>query len=301
MQGRQYAVYDVFTSKALAGNQLAVVFDSEGLDTARMQAVAREFNLSETVFILPPDEPKHEARVRIFVPNRELPFAGHPTVGSAVAIAELRRGKGEHAFVLEELVGDISCRAEIGGGPGKAEFDLPRLPERIDCALAPDRIAEALGMAAEDIGFGEHRVSAWTAGVPYVTVPVNRIEAVRHASVNAGAWLDMVRLPGNNPAAPYIYCRGGDVSGSDFHARMFAPWDGIAEDPATGSAAAALAGALAAFEKPLDGRTAFVIEQGVEMGRPSFIELTLSVSAGALEHASIGGQAVKVAEGRLFA
>jgi trans-2,3-dihydro-3-hydroxyanthranilate isomerase len=300
MTGRRYMVYDVFTSAPLAGNQLAVVFDANGLGTAQMQAIAREFNLSETVFILRPENPKHAARVRIFVPNRELPFAGHPTVGSAMAIAELRWGKGERAFVLEEQVGDISCRAEIGGKAGRAEFDLPRLPARIDYELAPDRIAAALGLAAEDIGFGGHLVSAWTAGVPYVTVPVNRIEAVRHAAINADMWLDLVRLPGNIPAAPYIYCAGGDNALSDFHTRMFAPWDGIAEDPATGSAAAALAGTITEFEKLLDGKTRIVIEQGVEIGRPSFIELDLTATAGVLERVSIGGQAVKVAEGRLF-
>jgi trans-2,3-dihydro-3-hydroxyanthranilate isomerase len=301
MQGRHYAVYDVFTSEVLAGNQLAVVFECDALDTARMLAIAREFNLSETVFILPPDNVAHEARVRIFVPTRELPFAGHPTVGAAVALAALRKGEGDHAFVLEELVGDISCRAVIGGGAGRAEFDLPRLPERIDYELAPDRVAAALGIAAEDIGFSGHLVSAFTAGVPYVTVPVSRIEAVRHAVINAGAWLDLIRFPGNVPAAPYIYCAGGEGVGTHFHARMFAPWDGIAEDPATGSAAAALAGALTAFEKPLDGKTGYVIEQGVEMGRPSCIELTLCVSSGALDQVSIGGYAVKTAEGRLFA
>ena len=132
-------------------------------------------------------------------------------------------------------------------------------------------------------------------------VPVNRIDAVRHAAVKTDAWLDMVRLPGSIPAAPYIYCRGGDLAGSHFHTRMFAPWDGIAEDPATGSAAAALAGALMAYGKPGSGNTAFMIEQGVEMGRASFIELTLTVSAAALVRVCIGGQAVKTAEGRLFA
>jgi trans-2,3-dihydro-3-hydroxyanthranilate isomerase len=124
---------------------------------------------------------------------------------------------------------------------------------------------------------------------------------VRHAVINADAWLDLIRLPGNIPAAPYLYCAGGEIAGSDWHARMFAPWDGISEDPATGSAAAALAGALTAFEKPVDGKTAYVIEQGVEMGRPSFIALMLSVSSSALDRVSIGGAAVKIAEGRLFA
>ena len=299
MSGRRYTVYDVFTKEALAGNQLAVVFDCEGLDTARMLAIAREFNLSETVFILPPDNPPHEARVRIFVPARELPFAGHPTVGSAVAIAALRYGNGEHNFVLEEIVGDIQCR--VDNDLGKAQFDLPGLPQRIEYELAPDLIAAALGLAVDDIGFGRHIVSVWTAGVPYVTVPVKRIEAIRHSSVNAEVWLNLVRLPGAIPAAPYLYCKDGDVAGSDFHTRMFAPWDGIKEDPATGSAAAALAGALMVFEELEEGETKYVVEQGVEMGRPSFIELSLTVMANVLTNVSIGGCAVKVAQGKLFA
>ena len=301
MQGRSYAVYDVFTSEPLAGNQLAVVFDCEGLDTARMQAIAREFNLSETVFILPPDKSEHAARVRIFLPVRELPFAGHPTVGAAVALAEKRLGKGRHAFVLEERVGDISCRAELGEGPGRAEFDLPRLPLPVELDLDWKEAAAALGIDIAEIGFDRHQVSVWTAGVPYVAVPVKSIRAVRQAAVNADKWLNLIKLPGGIPAAPYIYCRGGDFPGSHFHTRMFAPWDGIAEDPATGSAAAAFAGALMAFEGLGQGASMFRLEQGVEMGRASFIDLTLTCASGALSLVSIGGNAVKVAEGRLFA
>jgi trans-2,3-dihydro-3-hydroxyanthranilate isomerase len=301
MQGRRYAIYDVFTSQPLAGNQLAVVFDCEGLDTARMQAIAREFNLSETTFILPPEVSAHEARVRIFLPVRELPFAGHPTVGSAVAIAELRHGAGKRAFILEEQVGNIPCRVEVSDSGAKAEFDLPRLPEQLEFELPPDLVAAALGLAAEDIGFDDHRVSVWTAGVPYVCVPVNRIEAVRNIRLNDAAWLDLVRLPGVLVAAPYVYSRGGDLAGSHFHTRMLAPWDGIKEDPATGSAAAAFSGALSKSETLAQGVTRFVLEQGVEMGRPSSIELTLLTDAGIPSKVSIGGHAVKVAEGRLFA
>jgi trans-2,3-dihydro-3-hydroxyanthranilate isomerase len=301
MTGRHYAVYDVFTSAPLAGNQLAVVFDTDGLDTEQMQAIAREFNLSETVFILPPQNPKHEARVRIFVPNRELPFAGHPTVGSAVAIAELRRGKGEHAFVLEEQVGDISCTTVVADGPSWAEFDLPRLPERIEMPLDMKMLAGALNIAPEEIGFDGHQLAAFTAGVPYVTVPVKSIEAVERSVVNSEKWLALAKSQGAIAAAPYIYCRGGRHEHSSFHTRMFAPWDGIAEDPATGSAAAALAGALMAFDAPQVHFSHYRIEQGVEMGRPSFIDLALIISDGALERASISGQAVKTAEGRLFA
>jgi trans-2,3-dihydro-3-hydroxyanthranilate isomerase len=301
MQGRQYAVCDVFTSDALAGNQLGIVFDCEGLDTARMQAIAHEFNLSETVFILPPDNPAHQAKVRIFLPVRELPFAGHPTVGAAVALAEMRYGKGKHAFIIEEIVGDIACRSVIGEGAGRAEFDLPRLPQLVEMPLAAEEMAAALGIDPGEIGFDRHVISAWSSGVPYVSVPVKAIDAVRRAAVNAGKWLSLVKLPGDIPAAPYIYCRGGDFPGSHFHTRMFAPWDGIAEDPATGSAAAAFAGALTAFEELREGASAFRLEQGVEMGRPSFIDLTLTMTGGALSKVSIGGEAVRVAEGRLFA
>ena len=301
MPGRHYAIYDVFTAAALAGNQLGVVFECDGLDTARMQAIAREFNLSETVFILPPGNPAHAANVRIFLPVRELPFAGHPTVGAAVALAEMRYGKGRHAFVLEEKVGKIACRTEIGDGAGKAEFDLPRPPQPVEMEVAAEKAAAALGIDPGDIGFDRHVICVWSAGVPYVTVPVRNIEAVRRSIVNAEKWLALTSLPGGEPAAPYIYCRGGDFPGSQFHTRMYAPWDGIAEDPATGSAAAALAGALMAFEGLGEGASAFRLEQGVEMGRPSFIELTLGTAAGALTSVSIGGQAVKTAEGRLFA
>jgi trans-2,3-dihydro-3-hydroxyanthranilate isomerase len=301
MQKRRYAIYDVFTSEALAGNQLAIVFDCEGLDSHRMQAIAREFNLSETTFILPPEDPAHEARVRIFVPVRELPFAGHPTVGSAVAIAELRHGVGKQAFMLEEQVGNILCRVEVSEKGGRAEFDLPRLPEQIDFELAPDIVAAALGLLPGDVGFEDHKVSVWTAGVPYVCVPVKRIEAVRNIRIDETAWLDLVRLPGAIVAAPYIYCQGGDLAGSSLHARMLAPWDGIKEDPATGSAAAALSGAFSRSEALPEGQTRFVIEQGVEIGRPSSIEVTLLIDTGALSKVSVGGQAVKVAEGHLFA
>jgi trans-2,3-dihydro-3-hydroxyanthranilate isomerase len=301
MTGRHYAVYDVFTSAPLAGNQLAVVFDTDGLGTAQMQAIAREFNLSETVFILPPDDPSHEARVRIFVPSRELPFAGHPTVGSAVAIAELRYGKGRRDFVLEEIVGDICCTTVVAEGPSWAEFDLPRLPERIELPLDKEMLADALHIAPEEIGFDGHQLAAFTAGVPYVTVPVKSIEVVEHCAVISEKWLAYAKFPGAIPAAPYIYCRGGRHDHSSFHTRMFAPWDGIAEDPATGSAAAAFAGALMAFETPKVYYSHYRLEQGVEMERPSFIDLALAVEAGKLVSVSVSGNVVKIAEGRLFA
>ncbi len=301
MSGRNYCVYDVFSAHALAGNQLAVVFDCDGLDTARMQAIAREFSLSETVFVLPPADPRNEAHIRIFLPTRELPFAGHPTVGAAVASAQLRHGGGSHGFVLEEAVGEVSCRVEIGEEAARAEFDLPRLPQRIDVSIDTAQLAGALSIPESQLGFDRHVVSVWSAGVPYVLAPVKTRAAVSAAKAESETFLSLLHLPGAVPAAPYIYCAGGDHESSNFHARMLAPWDGIPEDPATGSAAAAMAGALVSFEQLAKGVHCRRIEQGVEMGRASFIDLTLTMGQNALSKVSIGGHAVKVAEGRLFA
>ncbi|MEQ1942955.1 PhzF family phenazine biosynthesis protein [Mesorhizobium sp. VNQ89] len=302
MKSRQYFVYDVFADTALAGNPLAVVMDAEGLDTGRMQAIAREFNLSETVFVLPPKNPIHKASIRIFMPRGELPFAGHPTVGTAVALAErVSDDCAAGILVLEEKVGPVRCVVTRGEWPTFAEFDLPKLPTRIDATLDAAAVAAALGLVPHEIGFENHKLGIWSAGVPYVTVPVAGLDEVGRAAVDAAMWLDIApRVSGSVPA-PYIYSR--ETVGHDcaFHARMFAPWDGIAEDPATGSAAAAFAGAVHHFDQPTDGQHRYWIEQGVEMGRPSRIRLEVDVASGRLTHARIGGHAVKVAEGLLYA
>ncbi len=154
---RNYAVYDVFTDRALTGNPLAVVFDSEGLDTAQMQKIAGEFNLSETVFVSPPANAMHSAALRIFTPRAELPFAGHPTVGCAIALVESGlAGPGEQAdaiLVLEEQVGPVRCGVKMKGGAAYAEFDLPRVPEQIRNDVGKETIAAALGIGAHEIGF----------------------------------------------------------------------------------------------------------------------------------------------------
>src|SRR5690606_21537763 len=155
---------DVFCEEPLSGNPLAVVFDAEGLDTARMQAIAAEFNLSETVFVLPPAEQGHAAALRIFTPGAELPFAGHPTVGAAIALAERRQLRGAAIQVFDERVGPVRTvvNRETGAMPF-AEFDLPRLPERLAFSVAAERIAAALGLDPQDVGFENHRANLWTA------------------------------------------------------------------------------------------------------------------------------------------
>lgn len=299
MAERDYAIYDVFTDRPLAGNPLAVVFQSAGLDEATMQAVAREFNLSETVFVAPAQDGRHAASIRIFTPDHELPFAGHPTVGTAIALAE-RSGQDVQILVIEEKVGPVRCAVRRSAEGAFAEFDLPRLPQELPFTVAPEIVGAALGLGPHEIGFENHTVGLWSAGVPYVTVPVVGLEAAGKVILDKAAWLDFTpRDEAGNPACPYVYCRDTVHRESAFHARMIVPGGNVWEDPATGSAAAAFAGALVRHDRPVDGPATVWIEQGLEMGRPSRIRLELDIAGGGLEAARIGGHAVKVAEGRL--
>lgn len=301
---RQYAIYDVFSADRLAGNPLAVVFDSEGLSDEQMQAIAAEFNLSETVFTLPPDNPAHGAKVRIFVPRRELPFAGHPTVGAAVALAERKAGDGSNIDlmnVLEEGVGPVRTVARlVSGSPSFAEFDLPQLASQIDHDVSRETVAAALGIDPHEVGFENHQITLWSTGVPFLMVPVHDLSVAAKVRCDAARWERLAPMADGQLADAYVYCRGGVDHEAQFHARMFAPHVGIPEDPATGSAVAAFSGAVHQFDELLDGHHALLIEQGVEMGRPSKIHLHLELDGGKIVQGRIGGHAVKVAEGNLL-
>jgi trans-2,3-dihydro-3-hydroxyanthranilate isomerase len=295
---RRFFTLDVFAETALAGNPLAVVIDAEGLDDARMQAIAREFNLSETVFVLEPRNPVHTARVRIFTPSRELPFAGHPTIGAACLIGRLRApdilAAGDLRIVLEEPIGDVVCLVRRRqGGALAGDFRLPRLPERLEGAPTLAEIAHGLGLTPDDIGFDRHEPSLFSAGAPFLFVPVRSLPAIARARPGDMPWSEDA-----GPAA-YLYTREVVEAGSAFHARMFGGGWGVPEDPATGSAAAAFAGVALAFERPPDGEHVLIIEQGFEMGRPSRIVLGFEVRDAALRSATIGGSAVIVANGAL--
>lgn len=302
MAGRKYLLYDVFTSTRLAGNSLAIVLDNEGLDTLAMQAIAREFNLSETVFVLPPESARHRARIRIFTPDYEMPFAGHPTVGTAVALAERTEENGmADIFVLEENIGPVRCAVRQDAGTHYAEFDLAKLPEQLTLSADAGSIGAALGLTPNEIGFENHRVSFWSAGVPYVTIPVADLKAASRVRLDNQAWAELAPRKSEWAfASPYVYCRETVNHDSAFHVRMIVPGTPSYEDPATGSAAAAFAGAIMHFDGPRDGVSRFWLEQGLEMGRPSRIRLELEVERGALSAARIGGHAVQVAEGTLF-
>lgn len=303
--GREYAIYDVFTTEALGGNPLAVVFDGSGLDTDEMQRIAGEFNLSETVFVGPPENDVHTANLRIFTPKSELPFAGHPTVGTAVALAEQRydgNGTPDAAlFTLEEQIGLIRAAVSRTEEGLFAEFDLPKLPERLPFDKDKDLVAAALGLDPHEVTFENHEVSLWSAGVPFLMVPVSGLDAADKAALDIRLWLEIFDGgEGFRSPPPYIYCRDTVHHDSAFHARMYAGHVGIPEDPATGGAAAAFAGAIAHFDEPVDGSTVIVVEQGLEMGRPSFIRLELDINGGKIDAARIGGHAVKIAEGTLL-
>ena len=294
---RRYQIWDVFTEAELAGNPLAVVLDADGLDEARMQRIAGEFNLSETVFVLPAANAAHSAQIRIFTPGRELPFAGHPTVGTAVCLAGERfglEGKHDAVIVLEETIGAVRCGVTVEGAAGFAEFDCPRLPELAGEAPFKEAIAAAVNLAPADLGFENHIASHWTAGVPYHFVPVRNMAALGEASPNSATWRGTFGTVGT-----FLYTRETEGHDHAFRGRMFAPGLGISEDPATGSAAAALAGAVQHFDALPDGTHTMVIEQGYEMGRPSLIRLEIVVERGGIETVRIGGNAIRVAEGML--
>jgi trans-2,3-dihydro-3-hydroxyanthranilate isomerase len=299
---RRFITLDVFTNRRFAGNPLAVVFGCEDLDTASMQAVAREFNLSETVFLLPPRDPVNLSRLRIFTPATELPFAGHPTVGAALvlAIENKARLRSDLNFFVEEEVGVVPCTVHrLGDDTGRARFDLPRLPFGAGEAAPIHAVAAALGLSPDEIGFDRHVPSRFAVGPSFTFVPVRDAGVLARAAVQPQHWPAAFPMP--DAAATYVYTRGGEAPDASFRARMLEQGFGMGEDPATGSAVAAMAGALMAFEPPADGQHAVVVEQGHEMGRPSRIVLGLDVWKGVLEGATIGGEAVLVSEGRITA
>ena len=264
-----------------------------------MQAIAAEFNLSETVFVFEPRNAINTARLRIFTPARELPFAGHPTVGTAVLLAHLRAPEllaaQDLRIVLEETVGDVVCIARHRKDRALAAISTcRRCPSgSTDAPPFNAEIAAGLGLSLDDIGFDAHQPSLYSAGAPYLFVPVRSLEAIRRARPGEMSW-----AAEGGPAA-YLYTREVVHADSAFHARMFGGGWGVAEDPATGSAAAAFAGVALAHDRPAAGEHVLTIEQGFEMGRPSFIALGFEVEAGALRSATIGGSAVIVSSGSL--
>ncbi|MEP9378056.1 PhzF family phenazine biosynthesis protein [Aquabacter sp. CN5-332] len=294
---RRYVTLDVFTSRPFGGNPLAVVLDAAGLDDAAMQQITREFNVSETVFVLPPKDPAHRARIRIFTTAHEMPFAGHPTVGVAVLLAlEDKLSKG--SFLLEEQIGVVKCEVSTEGAgsrKGAATFIVPRKAELEEAEISRRDCADALNLAVSDIGFDAHRPLVASAGVPFLFVPMADLTALARARPDEAAF---IRSLGSYGEALFLYTPD-EEGDADYRARMFSPGLGTEEDPATGAAAAAFPAVLMDAEARVDGHHKVRIDQGFEMGRPSRINLGFQVASGRASAATIGGSAVVVAEGLL--
>lgn len=282
----EFHVYDVFTDRAFSGNPLAVVMGADGLDAAQMQTIARQFNLSETIFVMAPRDPTHAARVRIFLPRAEIPFAGHPTIGCALHLSP-----GDGDLVLEALAGPVPVTIR----QGLAEFAAPVLP---DCGAAvdPALAAAGLGLGLAQVGFARHRPVLAQAGPGFVMVPLVDVAALAQARPQGAAFDALSAGPGK------VYCYAPDPdlpAGAGFRARMFAPANGIPEDPATGSATATLAAPLLAAGVLPEGETRLSLRQGIEMGRPAHLGLRVTVRDGRLARVHVSGRAVPVAQGRI--
>lgn len=287
---------DVFTTAAFTGNPLAVVLGADGLDPRQMQTIAREFNLSETIFVQAPQNPEHTARVRIFFPTAEIPFAGHPTVGCAILLATQAHGPGDFIadLVLEEEAGLVPVTVTRRGSVAEAEFTAPVIPRAAPGEAPLDLIAQALGLASGDIGFANHRPGIWQGGPSFLYVPVANTEILARAQPIEPHWSELMDRAWVDSA--YLYTPG---TRTDFQARVFSPTAGVPEDPATGSATAILAAQLRASRALRAGPQAFTLLQGAEMGRPSHLHLTVDHGPDGIDAVRIRGAAVPISEGRI--
>ena len=306
----KYHTLDVFTDVAFGGNPLAVVMDARGLSTEQMTSLTREFNYSETVFVLPPDDPRNTRRLRIFTPGSELPFAGHPTVGTAfllAAIGEVELDGDETQIVLEEGVGPVSVLIRSKNAkPWFTQLSAAKLPQRGPVSYEVELIAAMLSLNVEDIDVGgPYKIEGVSAGLPFVYVPVRDVNVLGRARLNQNVWETELR----NSWAKEVFVftekeesvvRSGVTSGDAIlQARMFSPALGVAEDPATGSAAAAFGGYLAWRSSLKDGTLKYTVYQGVEMGRPSKLEVETDVIQGIVQAVRVGGASVLISSGTL--
>jgi trans-2,3-dihydro-3-hydroxyanthranilate isomerase len=290
-----YHLLDVFTDRVFGGNPLAVFSDGHGLSTEQMQRVAAELNLSETVFVLPAETETGTRKLRIFTPAVELPFAGHPTVGTAVLLAETGAvPKDVDHIVLEETVGPVAVRiAREPGRPTFAQLTAAQAPEFGPPPPAYAELARVIGLDESDLLDGDWAPGSASCGVPFVIVPVRSREALARVRMDQGAWERVLA----DTWAPHVYIVAPGASDADLRARMFAPAMGLGEDPATGAAATALAAYLARRENREAATHRWTVEQGVEMGRPSTLYLDADVEAGSITAIRVGGSAVLVGEG----
>ncbi len=293
---RRYITVDVFTDRAFGGNPLAVVLDTGGLSTAQMQSIASEFNYSETTFVLPPQDLTHDAQVRIFTVNYEIPFAGHPNIGTAFVLAT-QASKLPTRLKFEEKAGlvPVEILTEEDRVVG-AELTAPQ-PLRRLTPFGAEQAAACVSLTAADIRTDRHPPQIVSVGLPFLVVEVASRDALRRARPDASA--SARTFPCDGSDAVYFYTR--DVPSAevcDLQARMFHPGSsGLSEDPATGSATVAAAALLADLASERDGELKLRIGQGVDMNRPSLLLTRVVKQNGAIVSAHVGGACVQMMEG----
>jgi trans-2,3-dihydro-3-hydroxyanthranilate isomerase len=297
-----YVTVDVFTKERFGGNQLAVFPDASKLPPHLMQRIAREFNFSETTFVFPPSDPKHTRKVRIFTPESELAFAGHPTVGTAFALATLRDiplTGDQTRIVLEENVGPVPVLIRSADGkPGFAQLSAAKLPEEGPAPPPAKELAKTIGLEASDIRADAFFPQGWSCGTPFLFVPLRNRSALARARVVADEFDRVLKHYWTNKV--FMFCDEPELEGSNYRARMFAPSAGVPEDPATGGANVAFAGYLGTRDARRDGTLRWVVEQGFEMGRPSILEVEADKTGGAITAARVGGHSVFVSKGEFY-
>jgi trans-2,3-dihydro-3-hydroxyanthranilate isomerase len=282
-----FALVDVFSDRPFGGNQLAVFPDADGIDEQTMQQLAREFNFSETTFVLPPRDPARSCHVRIFTPTQELPFAGHPTVGTAAVLAS--SGPARQTFVFEEGVGPVTVT--VNGRMIRLHLQDP-VYESTDEAPPATAVARALTLPEDAI------VDSWYAGIGlrFCFVRLASPERVDQARLDRTAWEAAIA----ERWSPHLYVFAGDLRDDTLvYSRFFAPAVGVDEDPATGSAAASLVASLAQRSPRQHGTYRLRINQGVAMGRPSTLHGTAHKKNGLLTQVTVGGHAVVVGSGTM--
>lgn len=288
---RAFQTVDVFTDRKFGGNPLAVVTDAEGLTTEQMQAIAAEFNLAETTFVLPPKDPAHTAQVRIFTPKAELPFAGHPNVGTAFVLA--RMGRGGDRLVFEEIAGLVPLDVKREGGIVVAtRLAAPQALTIVE-TVSREIVASAAGLAPNDI-VGEPVVAA--TGTKFLFAEVTSRAVLAKAQYNVEAFRQ--HLPMERTVGIHLYV-ASTADGVDVHTRMFAPLFGVPEDPATGAANVTLIGLLAHYDSRADLSLSKTIGQGFDMGRPSLLDASAEKKAGKVVATYIGGRCVPMLSGTI--
>jgi trans-2,3-dihydro-3-hydroxyanthranilate isomerase len=290
----EFHTLDVFTQTRFSGNPLAVVLGADDLTTAQMQTIAREFNLSETIFVQTARNPNHTARVRIFFPTAEIPFAGHPTIGCAILLATARHsGDFTAHLVLEEEAGLVPVTVTRKGTVTEAEFTAPVVPHATPFTAPAALVATALGLPETSIGFDAHAPHVWQGGPRFAYAPLKSLQDLAKARPIEPHWSVLMTHAGVDSL--YLYTRGEDC---DFRARLFSPTAGIPEDPATGSASAIFAAQLLGAGALIRGSSRFTLHQGVEMGRPSVIHISVDATD-SLQSVRVRGGAVPISQGRI--